>query len=166
MSAVVLSSNYRCLRYLLFMLRPQLFQHGSGVLVAFSILSLMAGCGDGRPERVPVSGQVLIDGQPLTFGYVGFVPDHGRASIGELDQQGRFKMGCYEFDDGVLVGKHAIEVIAREPIGEDELRWHAPKKYANVDTSGLSEEITGPTDSLQINLTWGGQKGPFLERGK
>jgi hypothetical protein len=62
-----------------------------------------------------------------------------------------------------VVGKHAVEVIAREPLGEDRLRWHAPKKYASSETSGLVEEITEPTDSLTINLTWDGQRGPVVE---
>ena len=31
---------------------------------------LTFGCDDGRPKRVPVSGQVLIDGEPLRGGIV------------------------------------------------------------------------------------------------
>lgn len=132
-----------------------------GILSLF--LAALAGCGDGRPQRVPVSGQVIIDGKPLTFGYVGFVPQNDRPSVAKLDSQGRFTMNCFEDGDGVVVGKHAIEVIAREPMGEDKLRWHAPKKYASADTSGLSEDIHAPTESLTIELTWGGQPGPFIE---
>jgi hypothetical protein len=130
---------------------------------AVASLLAVAGCGDGRPKRVPVSGQVLIDGQPLSFGYIGFVPEHDRPSVAKLDKHGRFTMACFDVDDGVVVGKHAVEVIAREPLGEDRLRWHAPKKYASSETSGLVEEITEPTDSLTINLTWDGQRGPFVE---
>jgi hypothetical protein len=43
------------------------------------------------------------------------------------------------------------------------MKWHAPKKYFRYKSSGLTEEITGPTDSLVINLTWDGGK-PFVER--
>jgi hypothetical protein len=132
-------------------------------LAGLALLAAAIGCGDGRPERVPVAGQVLIDGKPLAFGYVGFVPENGRPSVAKLDAQGRFTMSCFEADDGVVVGKHSVEIVAREPIGEDALKWHAPKKYASIDTSGLTEEISAPTDSLTINLTWGGQPGPFVE---
>ncbi len=125
---------------------------------------MATGCGDGRPKRVPVAGQVLIDGQPLTFGYVNFVPEHGRASTAKLDNQGRFHLSCYGSNDGVVIGKHAIEVVAREAIGEIQFKWHAPKKYASVRTSELSEEITNPIDSLKINLTWGKERGPFIEQ--
>ena len=44
------------------------------LLPALAMVCSMAGCGDGRPTRVPVSGQVLIDGAPLTHGYVRFTP--------------------------------------------------------------------------------------------
>jgi hypothetical protein len=130
---------------------------------AVAVAITATGCGDGRPKRVPVAGQVLIDGKPLSFGYVGFVPENARSSVAKLDAQGRFKMSCFDAEDGVVLGKHAVEVIAREPIGEDKLKWHAPKKYASIDTSGLSEEITAPTNSLTIQLTWDGQPGPFIE---
>jgi hypothetical protein len=137
---------------------------GKSIGFACAALALIAsGCGDGRPKRVPVAGQVLIDGKPLSFGYIGFVPENARPSVAKLDAQGRFAMSCFEADDGVVVGKHAVEIIAREPIGEDTLKWHAPKKYASIDTSGLSEEIAAPTHSLTIRLTWDGQPGPFVE---
>src|SRR2546423_15364544 len=35
-------------------------------IVLIGALAACVGCGDGRPARVPVSGIVLIDGQPLT----------------------------------------------------------------------------------------------------
>lgn len=64
------------------------------VLTLTGLVFAAAGCGDGRPERVPISGQVLLDGQPLTYGYVRFVPEGARASGGGLDENGRFVLGC------------------------------------------------------------------------
>lgn len=141
-------------------------QRGALLPIAFAALaalSVASGCGDGRPKRVPVSGQVLIDSQPLGFGIISFVPENDRPSTARLDKQGRFTMSCFEPGDGVIVGRHAVEIVAREPVGADRLKWHAPKKYADAGTSGLSEEITEPTDTLIIKLTWDGQKGPFIE---
>jgi hypothetical protein len=133
----------------------------SFVLVA---LCVTTGCGDGRPARVPVSGHVLIDGKPLTHGYVRFSPANSRASTGPLDANGRFELTCFEPGDGVVIGKHAVAVMSQEPIGQTATKWHAPKKYADPESSGLTQEITGPTDSITINLTWDGQPGPFTER--
>ena len=131
--------------------------------VLFAILAA-AGCGDGRPARVPVSGQVLIDGQPLTHGYVRFTPANSRASTGQLDSQGRFTLTCFESGDGAVIGTHKVSVMAQEPIGQESIKWHAPKKYADPETSNLTQQITAPTDSIVINLTWGSQTGPFTER--
>jgi hypothetical protein len=131
--------------------------------VVAATAAVAAGCGDGRPSRLPVSGQVLIDGQPLSYGYVKLVPTGARASGGYLDEQGRFTLGCYAKDDGVIPGSHKVEVNAGEMISATKRLWHAPKKYSSYNTSGLTQEITEPTDSLVINLTWDGGK-PFTER--
>lgn len=120
------------------------------------------GCGDGRPTRVPVAGQVLIDGKPVAHGGIMFVPEGARPSGSQLDKEGRFVLECYDGKDGAVLGKHRIEIAASEPLSPTRIRWHAPKKYADFKSSELTEEITGPIDSLVINLTWAGGK-PFVE---
>jgi hypothetical protein len=120
------------------------------------VLIAASGCGDGRPARVPVCGQVLIDGQPLKFGVVDFVPEDGRSSSGVLDSNGHFALSCFTENDGAIVGKHQIQVHAEEVINDTTARIHAPKKYGFLQTSGLSEEIKAPIDSIVINLTWKG----------
>jgi hypothetical protein len=125
-------------------------------------LVIAPGCGDGRPARVPTSGQVLIDGQPLKFGFVRFLPESSRGSGGELDANGRFTLTCFEPGDGATLGVHRIEVSACEGLSATRFKWHAPKKYAAYSTSGLQQEIKGPNDNLVINLTWAGGK-PFVE---
>lgn len=132
-------------------------------IVAVALLAT-SGCSDGRPQRVPVAGQVLIDGKPLTHGYVRFTPSDSRASTGALDSEGKFKLTCFEPGDGVVLGTHQVTVMGQEPIGQETIKWHAPKKYADPASSGLTQEIQGPTDSVVINLTWDGQKGPFVEK--
>jgi hypothetical protein len=134
-------------------------------MVAYLFVLLCAsaiGCGDGRPMRVPISGQVLIDGKPLAYGFVEFIPDNARASMGKLDKQGKFSLTCFELNDGAVVGTNRIAVTAREPIGGNKVRWYAPKKYADKKTSGLVEEISEANDSLELRLSWDGGK-PFVE---
>jgi hypothetical protein len=129
-------------------------------LVAAAVVS---GCSDGRPERVPVSGIVLIDGQPLTRGYIRIIPTDARAAGGEIGADGRFTLGTFEHADGCVVGMHAATVFSTEPLGGNAQRWLAPKKYADPATSGLTVDIKEATDALVINLTWAGGK-PFIER--
>lgn len=136
-----------------------------GTWLVLTALALVAvGCDDGRPDRVPVSGQVLIDGEPLTHGYVRLVHPTSRPAVGKLDADGRFTLSCYEKGDGAIRGVQQVAIDAKKPIGEDRLEWHAPKKYASATTSGIEVEITEPTDSLTINISWDGQKGPIVER--
>ncbi len=96
-------------------------------VVAITALASSSGCSDGRPARVPVSGQVLIDGKPLTFGYVRFAPADTRASSGSLDAQGRFKLTCFQPGDGAVLGLHQVTVMGQEPIGSETIKWHAQK---------------------------------------
>lgn len=133
------------------------------MLIAPMLLCItLTGCGDGRPPRVPVSGKVLIDGKPLKFGFVRFVPEQARVSAGDLDSEGRFVLSCYGGEDGAVIGKHKVEVYATEGIEEDRIRWHAPKRYASYSTSQLEQEVTGPTDAITIELNWEGGR-PFVE---
>ena len=133
------------------------------MLVVLVVPLALVGCGDGRPERLEVSGQVLIDGKPLTYGSVRFVPKGARASSGRLDENGRFTLTCFGAEDGVVPGVHRVEVNAAESLSGTKNYWHAPKKYARFRTSPLKQEITESTDSLVINLTWDGGK-PFTEK--
>lgn len=128
-----------------------------------ALLLSTGGCSDGRPTRVPVSGRVMIDGKPLTYGLIRFFPEEGRASSGNIDSNGNFTLYCFEKDDGAIPGRHKVVVFANEPVDETTTRWHAPKKYINKATSGLEQVIDGPTDSMLIELTWNGG-APFDER--
>lgn len=134
----------------------------TAVLIASA--SCFVGCGDGLPARVPVTGRVVIDGEPVRFGMIKLINPNTRAASGRLDEEGRFQLTCLKKHDGVIPGAHRVEVAATEGIDEHTVRWHAPKKYANANTSGIEVTIDEPTDDLLIELTWSGGKGPFVER--
>jgi hypothetical protein len=124
-------------------------------------LLLLAGC-DSGPKIVPISGQVLIDGKPLQFGYVRFIPQDSRLSGGALDAQGRFKLTCLREGDGAVIGRHMVEILSQKPLSDTKIQWLAPKKFADHSTSGLSYDVAGPADNVQFNLTWEGGK-PYVE---
>lgn len=137
-----------------------------GLLVLFLVLSSLAsitGCSDGLPGRVPVSGIVLIDGQPLETGSIMVIPTGERPAAGSLGPGGRFSLTTYELNDGVVAGTHQVTVQATERPNESTTRWLTPKKYGEAATSGLSVTIEEATDKLVIELTWDG-KQPFEER--
>jgi hypothetical protein len=125
-------------------------------------LAVVAGCDD-RPTRVPVSGTVLIDGQPLTRGNIKFVPENGRPSAGKIGEDGRFTLTCYDGNDGALLGTHRVQVASNRIISDSKIEWFAPPKYADFRTSEIIVEVQEPVDDVKIELTWGGGKGPFVQ---
>ncbi|MGD9127615.1 MAG: hypothetical protein PVH19_09575 [Planctomycetia bacterium] len=136
------------------------------LIVTVSCLATLTGCGDGRPDRVPVSGQVLIDGKPLTYGTVRVIPQNARAATGTIQPDGSFKLTTFEDGDGVVPGEHVMVIDAGNQISQTQMKWYAPKRYAKPQTSGQKLPIDKSTDSLKIKLTWKGSphNGPFVER--
>jgi hypothetical protein len=139
----------------------------SGIILSFLTLLVLSGC-DSRPKRVAVSGKVLIDGEPLTYGTVIFLPKNGRQSTGPLDKSGAFTLTCYDANDGALIGTHDVEVLAGQAMGSNATKWYAPKKYADRKISGLTQEVKGAADPVVINLTWKGSppEKPYIERAE
>ncbi len=136
----------------------------AGCYLLCGTLIAVVGCGQAekRPDRVPVSGRVTIDGKPLEYGTVQVIPTGDRPASGKIGADGRFELMTYDPGDGCVLGQHRVAVIANESIDAGQ-RWHAPKKYIDPEQSGLSINITGPTSDLVIELTWDGQE-PFVER--
>lgn len=130
-----------------------------GVIVStVCLLAMASGCGDGRPERASVSGKVLVDGKPLSKGNITFVPEGGRPSVARIQPDGSFELSCFDDDDGAIIGTHQVAISAKDIISEDNIKWHAPPKYSDYRNSGLTVEVTEPTDDLVIELTWEGEK--------
>jgi hypothetical protein len=81
-----------------------------------SLLATVAGCsGESGPPRLPVSGEVKLDGQPLTSGKITFAPlEGGVGAFGEITD------GVYRFggSDGPSSGRHHVEIVAVTPTGK------------------------------------------------
>ncbi len=131
----------------------------AGAALAAVVVGL-AGCGDGGPPIVPVSGVVTIDGQPLTYGHVQVIPTGWRPASGRIGGDGRFTLTTTVAGDGCAVGTHPVAVLAGESLTSETMKWHAPPKYADIKTSNLTVTITGPTDDLKIELKSDGSGKP------
>jgi len=134
-------------------------------LLTLILFPHLVGCGNSGPERVAVSGQVLIDGKPLAHGFVRLLPDGARPSLGKLDASGLFTLEAKNDSPGVPLGEHPVEIHAIEVLNAGSQRRHVPPLYENPTVSKLKVKIDGPTDALLINLTWegSGKKGPYVE---
>jgi len=76
---------------------------------ASAVCILLAGCGSSNV--VPVTGTLTYKGQPVTNAIVNFVPEKGRPSLGETDQNGRFTLTYDPQTKGAEVGKHRVFVM-------------------------------------------------------
>lgn len=123
----------------------------------------LAGCGGSAVERVPVSGQVLLDGAPLKHGTISVQPEGARMAAAKLDAEGRFSLMTYQPGDGAPIGTHPVSVNGAEQLGPYSVRWHAPPKYADASNSGIEVEITQATEDVVIEMTWDGGR-PFIQK--
>jgi hypothetical protein len=114
------------------------------ILVAMRCL---IGCGEDstRMPRVPVSGRVTIDGQPLAEATVVFLKKGGLADPnadaprGVTDQDGRYQLSTYAENDGAPQGEYLVGIITA-PNTEGLVKRDDPLKgrYANPETSSLT----------------------------
>ncbi len=74
----------------------------------------MLGCGGDGIERVPLSGKVTFQGQPIEDGQIRFVPKAGVAAplVVESIQNGRYETLS---SGGVPVGSFRVEITAWNP---------------------------------------------------
>ncbi len=81
-------------------------------LVAMACLAGCGGAGGDRPETVPVTGTVTLDGTPVAGATVAFSPSAGggRSAHGITDANGRFKLTTFEAGDGAMPGSYKVGV--------------------------------------------------------
>lgn len=134
------------------------------LMASVFMLLVVGGC-DQAVQRVAVSGQVLIDGEPLTMGMIRFVPASGRPASSEISPDGSFRVAAKSLSAsgaevvGLFPGRYQIAVSSTEALGEAEdaeIRWLVPRHYGNFRTSGLEAIVQAPTESMIVELTWEG----------
>jgi hypothetical protein len=124
-------------------------------VVPVAIFALPVGMYLRRPQPVPVSGTVTLDGKPLRGARVAF---NGREARSSTNAKGFFKLltwnGRSEVD-WVIPGSYKITVVNIRVMGKSGPRKNMlPERYASGDTSGLTAEVTrdGP-NVFAFNLT-------------
>jgi hypothetical protein len=81
------------------------------------------GCGKSGPyELAPVSGVVTLDGKPVPYTRIVFVPkgsegkvNPGPGSTALCDDAGHFELETVRGEPGAVVGSHAVQVSATGP---------------------------------------------------
>lgn len=81
------------------------------------------GCGKSGPyELAPVAGVVTLDGKPVPYTRIVFVPkgsegkiNPGPGSTALCDDMGHFELNTVRGESGAVVGPHAVQVSATGP---------------------------------------------------
>jgi hypothetical protein len=134
----------------------------------FAVFALMAvllgsGCGDSVGKRLPVSGNVLVDQQPLRgmTGTVTFIPDKSRgnespySASGPIDSEGRYVLST-KGKKGAPMGHYKV-VVSAVPPGSDRdnsrLALHARFSVENT-TPLVIEVVASPApDTYDLKTT-------------
>jgi hypothetical protein len=115
----------------------------------YCTLTLMfIGCGDGRAERVPVTGTVVYRGQPVAGAEVMFMSKSGRPARAITDERGRFELSSYATGDGAILGEHTVLVVKKVEANPGRTknpyaptRDVLPVRYGSPKDSGLTANV-------------------------
>jgi hypothetical protein len=132
-------------------------------MLAAVCLPLLAGCGPEGSTKI-VYGTVTYDGQPVETGKVRFVPIDGTSGPASMSpiSNGEFRI---EARGGVPIGRHRVEVDARQRTGRkvegwrglektmvDEMVFLGPQEYGGAQ-SPLTVEVTHDSDGpIEIEI--------------
>ena len=141
------------------------------------IFTSLAGCGgrdEGRPSLYPASGTVLVDGQAAKGIRVRLNPVGARGSAAELnptgftDDNGEFRIGTYDKDDGAPEGTYELTLFWPDPPeGESRPVDLFGGKYARPDSSIRRIEIEpGVNDLGKVEVSKSGITKPSQAKSK
>ncbi len=111
------------------------------------------GCGSSGPPLAPVTGTVLLDGNPVAGLLVEFQPiQNGRPSMAYTDQQGRFKLQFTKSRWGAMPGEHRVMVsYERDPDAETpQPKVKIPKRYN--EATELRHEVVKGKNHVELAL--------------
>jgi hypothetical protein len=146
------------------------FGKWSRVLLVLGIAAV--GCRKTPPPLTTVEGTVLLDGKPLPFAMVQFMPetsDFGAElnSTGVSDEMGHFTLTCNRQNEpGAVVGKHRVVVI-EGPVPGDIRRNQdkaaeylaklknrpIPVNYATYSQTPLIIDVTADQKEYTVKMT-------------
>jgi hypothetical protein len=103
-------------------------------------------------------------GKPVTNAYVDFIPEQGRPSWGQTDEQGRFKLNYDREHDGAVVGKHKVSVRMRPTTTAEQEAVMMGKKsplskemadfFDKYSLANSKKEVVIEKDTNDLKLDW------------
>ena len=125
------------------------------ITLLVALICAVVGCSQGDlPDLAPVSGVVTLDGKPLGNKQVIFMPENGRPSMGETDEDGAYELSYTAQIKGAIIGHHAVTITTPPPNqGDGNLKGYketVPAKYNSK--SELKAEVESGRNTLNFEL--------------
>lgn len=133
-------------------------RRGLALAVLIGALSCSA-CGKKQTPVYPVSGAVLVDGQPAPRATITLHPvvDSGpekHRPTAQVDEQGKFELTTFRKGDGAPEGEYRVTVVwyvaTRVSPNDDPIPINQlPPRYARAETSQLKAIVSKGNNVLQ-----------------
>lgn len=106
------------------------------------------------PKRFPLAGKITIDGQPLDFGSISFIPADGQRVSGGLIENGAY--GVTE-ENGANAGKYRVEIRWQKKTGKqkrdnDSGEMFDERKEGLPDRFHAQSELTADVSAKQTTF--------------
>jgi hypothetical protein len=115
-----------------------------GVCLAFSLLTLVIGCGPDYKARAVVKGKVTMAKKPLTSGTVMFYGPNNITSSAIIDENGDYAM------NDAPIGDVTITVVVNAPPGMGAGPKGVAAEWKKVAGVGESKDPTGENPGIAI----------------
>jgi hypothetical protein len=112
----------------------------------------LAGCSSRYTDIADVRGVVTLDGQPLENATVVFQPAQGRASVGQTDAAGRYRLLYTPRDLGARIGPSSVRIsTAGNDEGTISADERVPRRY--FAPGALAAEVAPGSNVFDFHLT-------------
>jgi hypothetical protein len=121
------------------------------------VVALLAGCGGGSDATV--SGEVLVDGQPLKKGRIKFTPaDTKRSPVEVYVTDGRYTAE-------VPVGEATVQIYGDKVVGRQKM-YDTPDSPVVEKVEELVDEAYNVRSNLKMTVQKGSQEKKWEVRGR
>ncbi len=138
--------------------------------VLLALIAFIPACGQKHIKTEGVTGTVTLDGQPLAFASIRFVPVDGTGldSYGQSDANGVYKIQTQQgkANAGTTPGKYQVAVTCFQEVGTGKFTKDedgnqieitkdesiVPAKYNDPKTSGIEVEVVKGSNKIDIEL--------------
>ncbi|HTN75245.1 MAG TPA: hypothetical protein VL096_08360 [Pirellulaceae bacterium] len=122
------------------------------LLLLIVLFLALSGCSQAYDSQV--SGEVALDGKPLTLGTITFHPlGDGPLAYGQIDAAGKFALSTGA-NAGLKPGDYVVTIVATGPPPSDMIPGAllTPAKYGSKDKSDLKATVVAGKNHFKLEM--------------